>query len=336
MFHSSGTKAWVVYSDSFDPWYNLALEEYLLRKVQRGQVILYLWQNKDTVVIGRNQNPWKECRCRQLEEEGGKLARRLSGGGAVFHDTGNLNFTFVVDRALYDLDRQLGVILDAVRKLGIEARFTGRNDLTVDGRKFSGNAFYFSKTGAIHHGTLLIDCRLSKLQRYLQVSKEKIISKGIESVRARVINLKEIRGDLTVDQMKESLEASFAESYGGGQTERLDIEDNEDIRSLNEKYASWEWRYGDTPRFDVVFEERFPWGGLELGLSLGNAVIQKSVIYSDAMDAELIQKLAASLQGVPFRLEDMDAALSGLSASAGEEEIIQEVKAWLRRKMENL
>lgn len=140
----------IVYSHSYDPWFNLAVEEYLLNHVHDHEVILYLWQNDQTVVIGRNQNAWKECAWEQLEKDGGKLARRLSGGGAVFHDLGNLNFTFLTTKKHYELERQLSVILQALRKLGVNAEFSGRNDLMLDGRKFSGHAYYYQ--GHSHPG----------------------------------------------------------------------------------------------------------------------------------------------------------------------------------------
>lgn len=165
-------------SDSLDPWYNLAVEEILLDTVRDG-FILYLWQNRDTVVIGKNQNPWKECRVRMLEKDGGYLARRLSGGGAVFHDLGNLNFTFLMNRSDYDLEKQVNVILTAVRSLGIPAEKNGRNDLVINGRKFSGNAFCFRKNSAYHHGTILVSSSLEKMTKYLQVPEEKSDPKGL-------------------------------------------------------------------------------------------------------------------------------------------------------------
>ena len=154
-------------SGGTDPYENLALEEALLSRVGEGELILYLWQNARTVVIGRNQNPWKECRTALLAKEGGHLARRLSGGGAVFHDLGNLNFTFLMSAEDYDLPRQLTVIERACQSLGIPAQRSGRNDLLAEGRKFSGNAFYKHNGKAYHHGTLMVDVDLEKVQRYL-------------------------------------------------------------------------------------------------------------------------------------------------------------------------
>ena len=196
-----------------DPYENLALEEALLHRVEAGELILYLWQNERTVVIGKNQNPWKECRTALLAEEGGHLARRLSGGGAVFHDRGNLNFTFLMREEDYDPDRQLTVIETACRSLGIPVERSGRNDLLADGRKFSGNAFYRHNGRAYHHGTLMVDVDLEMVQRYLSPSKAKLAAKGVDSVRSRVVNLREFVPTLTVRQLSDALTAAFAEVY---------------------------------------------------------------------------------------------------------------------------
>ena len=200
-------------SRSFDPYENLALEEALLSRVGEGELILYLWQNEGTVVIGRNQNPWKECRTALLAEEGGHLARRLSGGGAVFHDRGNLNFTFLMNEADYDLPRQLTVLEQACRSLGIPAQRSGRNDLLAEGRKFSGNAFYKHAGKAYHHGTLMLDVDLERVSRYLSPSKAKLAAKGVDSVRSRVVNLREFVPELTIDRLADALVDALMDVY---------------------------------------------------------------------------------------------------------------------------
>ncbi len=165
-------------SPSVNPYYNLSLEKYLFDHIKDGELTLYLWQNQRTVVCGRNQNVYQECRVSQLLEDGGHPTRRLSGGGAVFHDLGNLNFTFLVRDAGYDVDKQLSVILKACRTLGINVEKTGRNDITVDGKKFSGNAFYSSGERRYHHGTLMISVDKDMLSYYLNVDKTKLASKA--------------------------------------------------------------------------------------------------------------------------------------------------------------
>lgn len=298
----------VVESPSFDPWYNLALEEYLLSKADG--VILYLWQNANTVVIGKNQNPWKECKTTLLEQEGGRLARRLSGGGAVYHDLGNLNFTFLMPQGDFDLEKQFSVILEAVGRFGIQAELSGRNDVTVRGSKFSGNAFYKNGKRAYHHGTLLVDVDKEKLGRYLSPAKAKLQAKGVDSVRSRVVNLKEFAPEITIDGLKNALRESFLSIYGP--EEALPDVDTAAVESLARRYRSWEWVWGQRLPFTWSCEGRFPWGGIELELRVEHGVVREAKVYTDAMDWQLAPKLERSLTGCRFTTEDLTRAMAGL------------------------
>lgn len=303
-------QVFVYEAPGFDPYENLATEKRLMDSVQPGQCILYLWQNQNTVVIGRNQNPWAECRTTVLEEEGGHLARRLSGGGAVFHDLGNLNFTFLMCREDYDLDKQLEVIRQAILLAGIQAEKSGRNDLLADGRKFSGNAFYQSKEHAYHHGTILIDVDSQKLSRYLSPPKAKLAAKGVTSVRSRVVNLKELAPDLTIAAMKRYMKAAFCMVYGLVPDEiRLTEEDRREIAKTADLYGSWEYKYGTPLPFTMQCEEKFPWGFVQLQLMAKNGIVEGAKVYSDSMDWEFSAQAEAALTGCRFTLADMCAAL---------------------------
>ena len=327
-------KTKIIYTSSLDPWHNLALEEYLLTGVKQNECILYLWQNQNTVVIGKNQNAWQECRTELLEREGGKLARRSSGGGAVFHDTGNLNFSFLVDRNFYDVHKQLRVILKAVEKLGIKAEFSGRNDLVVDDKKFSGNAFSVRKTSALHHGTILVSADMEKMTRYLQVSKEKIQSKGIQSVRSRVVNLIEYAPNLNIEKTKEAVVQAFSEMYGkpDGIFNEEEYVDPLKLEPLIKKYASWEWRYGESPKFDIELKTRFSWGGLDLYLRLVHGRIEKAWVYSDAMDEVFIEMLPKTLEGCLFKSQSISSALYGMDVDDAKRLMIIDIANWIESK----
>lgn len=324
-------------SDSFDPWYNLAVEEILLDTV-RDEFILYLWQNRDTIVIGKNQNPWKECRAGMLEKDGGYLARRLSGGGTVFHDLGNLNFTFLMNRSNYDLEKQVSVILAAVKELGIPALKTGRNDLTIEGRKFSGNAFCLRKNNAYHHGTILVSSALEKMTKYLQVPEDKIRSKGIDSVRSRVVNLIDYCPSLTVDTMADLLCQEFTRIYNGSpmgvpQTvKNTNSLDKSAIWKLYEKYSSWEWRYGEAPKFDIEFATRFPWGGIDIGLKLEQGIIKEARVFSDAMDAEFIGMLPQALKGAMLNASVMADCIRSMKAGTDRSQMQADIAGWFITK----
>ena len=297
-------------SDRFDPHNNLALEKHLMDITRPGECLLYLWQNQNTVVIGRNQNAWLECRTSLLEEEGGTLARRLSGGGAVFHDLGNLNFTFIMCKEDYDLDKQLSVIRKACAYAGIEAVKSGRNDLLADGRKFSGNAFYQNQTHAYHHGTIMIDVDRDKLGRYLSPPKAKLEAKGVSSVRSRVVNLKELSPDLTIDGMKEFMRKAFSEVYGMDATAlALDEAGRKAVDELRIRYGAWEYLYGAPLPFTFQCEGHYPWGHVQLQLDAKDGLIKAVRLYSDAMDWDLAGLVEIALCGCRFEKAAMVDAL---------------------------
>lgn len=290
----------LIISEDTDPRRNLALEETLLRQVQPGQCILYLWQNQRTVVIGRNQHPTNECRVQALEADGGHLVRRLSGGGAVYHDLGNLNFTFLTHLADYDVEKQTQTILEAVRALGIPAEKNGRNDLTADGGKFSGHAYYKSGDQCYHHGTLMLDVDLAPLERYLSVHPLKLQAKGVQSVRSRVVNLTQFRPDLTIPQLRQALADAFGRVYGLP-VELLTQEglDQEQLAQSLSRFSDPAWIYGDTPPLDISQEAAFPWGLLRLDYSLADGVITQAALWSDGLEADFLAQVPAALAGCP-------------------------------------
>lgn len=295
-----------VCANGTDPYENLAVEEVLLDGVEEGECILYLWQNQNTVVIGRNQNAWKECRVSVLEQEGGYLARRLSGGGAVFHDLGNLNFTFLMREEDYDLDRQLSVVESACRALGLEAERSGRNDVLVGGRKFSGNAFYHSRGRAYHHGTLLVDTDGEKLARYLSPSKAKLQAKGVDSVRSRVVNLVELVPGLTCADMARAMEAAFGQVYGL-RVERSCVDglDRERVEQLRARNACADWLFGPRLPLSMECEGRFDWGGVQLQLQVESGHVTAAKVYTDAMQWQLSEELERVLTGSAFSVRAM-------------------------------
>ena len=301
-----------------DPYENLAAEEYLLGCLQPGERMLYLWQNARTVVVGRNQNCWKECRVHALEADGGRLARRLSGGGAVYHDLDNLNYTFLAPAADFDIARQTEVILRAVQRLGVPAVCSGRNDLTAGGRKFSGNAYYRTKAGCYQHGTLLLRADGACMTKYLSVSPAKLQARGVDSVRARVCGLTEFVPGLTPAALAQALRAAFAESCGvPAQPLAAARLDAAALAALREKYASPAWRYGESRHFSCEAERRFAWGSLQLQLDVAAGRIAAASVYTDALDTEFAGQLRAALTGTAFMPAAVGAALDRLPAADG-------------------
>ena len=306
-------------STTTDPYTNLAVEEYLTLHSEPGECILYLWQNAHTVVIGRNQNCWKECRVSELEADGGHLVRRLSGGGAVYHDLGNLNFTFLTVRNDYDVEKQTDTILQAVRSLGIPAEKTGRNDLTADGGKFSGHAYYRAGEQCYHHGTLMVSVDLAPLEKYLNVSPLKLQAKGVKSVRSRVVNLRDFRPDLTLEELRAALVKAFGEVYGlPVQTLTEEELDADELAAGQARFSDPSWIYGDSQPLEVSREAAFPWGILRVDHSQANGSITQAALWSDGLEGDFLSLVPEALAGCPKNAEDIRTRLSALPGSQAE------------------
>lgn len=306
--------------DGLDPYENLAVEQHLMETVEQDACILYLWQNRSTVVIGRNQNAWKECCTTQLEEDGGHLARRLSGGGAVFHDLGNLNFTFLVHTENYDLRRQTEVILRACRALGIPAERSGRNDLLADGRKFSGNAFYQHHGRSYHHGTLLLDVDTERMSRYLRPSEAKLSAKGVDSVRSRVVNLRELLPGLTIEELRTQLAAAFGEVYGlPVEPMTADALDRAAVETIAQHNRQWEWNYGVRLPCTLSCGQKFDWGEVQLELQVESGIVRRVEVFSDAMDWSFPEQVKTALTGSRFTLPELCRRIRALDVPQAEE-----------------
>ena len=291
----------VIISPQYDPFLNRAVEQYLTDRQEEGVVTLYLWKNERTVVIGYNQNPYAECNVKLLLDDGGHLMRRGTGGGAVYHDLGNINFSFIADKRLYDVKKQLSVIQGTLLTYGLQTEISGRNDLTCQGRKFSGNAFAKGQRNDLHHGTILIKTDEAMMQRYVIVDKAKLLKNGVKSVASRVVNLSELVPELTSEHIKQPLIAAFEKVY----EDKATVTDFDtliniaEVQAIRSEISSYDFLFGRWEQFKTTKKDRFPWGGVEISLQIdeANARIKDLQIASDCLEPEAIQRAETLLRG---------------------------------------
>lgn len=293
----------IITSNQTNPYWNVALENYLVAQCD-DCVTLYLWKNRRTVVVGQNQNPFAECNVDTLLADGGYLMRRSTGGGAVYHDDGNINFSFVAPAERYDQNKQFQVICRALAAYGLTAQVSGRNDMTVDGRKFSGNAFSRNGQRLLHHGTILIGGNIVDMQRYLKVKPAKLQKHGVQSVQSRVVNLKEL-ADVTSENIVPHLCAAFEAEYGEkAQRESFDeMVKKPEVVALYDKFSSDAWLYARWRNFTAQHSAQFAWGGVELSVVTDQqrGVITDVQLATDALETTLCSTLGTLLIGQSIR-----------------------------------
>lgn len=296
-------KLQIIIGDQDNPYLNLAVESELLDNFLENTITLFLWRNKQTVVIGTNQNPYSECDVASLLNEGGHLARRRTGGGAVYHDLGNLNFSFIADKKIYDVKKQMQVIQKALLNFNLETEVSGRNDITYQGRKFSGNAFAKTKYQGLHHGTILIKTDGERLQKYLKVKPAKLHKHGVKSVASRVINLSEV-AEITSENIIPHLIKAFEEVYQGIAT-IINFNDlcNEEAIKLSQKISSDEYLFGKWKEFHTNKSETFDWGSVDIDLDIDeeNGIIKDINIASDSLEPASIEAAMQLLKGADLK-----------------------------------
>lgn len=286
-----------IYNQSTDPAFNLAAEEWLL--TQSGKEIFMLWRNKPAVIVGRNQNTLAEIDEAFTRERGIPVVRRMSGGGAVFHDLGNINFTFIAGGTPsegLDFERFTKPIQQALASMGVECFFSGRNDLLIDGKKFSGNAQHFHKGRILHHGTLLFSSDMTDLTGALRVDPEKYRDKAVKSVRSRVTNISShLQTSMEVTDFIVAL-MRFVSGNQDSDTMALSAKETEAIdRLADERYRTWDWNFGSSPAYNFTRRTRTPGGLLDVNLYVKKGRILKARLYGDYFGVRDIDTLEALL-----------------------------------------
>ena len=289
-----------IYNDSTNPYYNLALEEYILKEF--AQECFMLWQNSPSIIVGKNQNTLSEINVDYVREHNIPVVRRLSGGGTVFHDLGNLNFTFIVNDAensFVDFKKFTLPIIEVLRKLSVNADLSGRNDLTISGKKFSGNAQYKFKNRLLHHGTLLFTSNIADLTSALKVDPSKFEGKGIKSVESRVTNISEhLKKPLVIAEFKQMIMEHIEASHKEFDFYKLTSQDiSTVVKLVQEKYSTWEWNFGSSPSYNFSNRKKFAGGSIEAYLSVSNGIIRQIKLYGDFFGKYDISDIEQAISG---------------------------------------
>ena len=315
-----------------DPRINLAIEEYALKNLPIEDTYLLFYINEPSIIIGKNQNSIEEINTKYVEDNGIHVVRRLSGGGAVYHDLGNLNFSFITKddgESFHNFRKFTAPVIEALKSLGINAELSGRNDILVEGRKISGNAQFSTKGRMFSHGTLLFNSEIEHVVSALNVKKDKIESKGIKSIRSRVANIKEfMKEDMTIEEFRSLLLQAIFKREEVPQYTLTEL-DWANIQELSkERYQNWNWNYGKSPSFNIQHSHRFPVGQIDIRLEVKKGQIEHCKIFGDFFGVGDVSDIEAKLQGIKYEKQAIEQALSELDiqhyfGNVTKEEIIE-------------
>ncbi|KNH17793.1 lipoate--protein ligase [Priestia megaterium] len=302
---------------NYDPRINLAIEEYALKHLDINETYLLFYINEPSIIIGKNQNTIEEINTKYVEDQQIHVVRRLSGGGAVYHDKGNLNFSFITKddgNSFHNFKKFTEPVVEALKKLGVNAELSGRNDLMAEGRKISGNAQFSTKGRMFSHGTLLFDSEIENVVSALKVKKDKIESKGIKSIRNRVANISEfLEQKVTVEEFREMLLRYIFDGEENITEYKLTEKDWETIHQISkERYQSWDWNYGKSPKFNLQHSHRFPVGQIDVRLEVNKGNIDACTIYGDFFGVGDVQEVQEKLIGVRYEKASIEQALEDI------------------------
>lgn len=301
-----------------DPRINLAIEEYALKNLDINETYLLFYINEPSIIIGKNQNTIEEINTDYVESNGIHVVRRLSGGGAVYHDLGNLNFSFITKDdgdSFHNFRKFTEPVIEALQKMGVNAELSGRNDILAEGRKISGNAQFSTRGRMFSHGTLLFDSEIDSVVSALKVKKDKIESKGIKSIRSRVANISEFLSDkMDIKEFRSLL----LKNIFSGSTEIpeyvLTEEDWQKIHEISkERYQNWDWNYGKSPKFNLQHSHRFPVGQIDIRLEVNKGEIENCKIYGDFFGVGDVSEIENLLIGQKYEKASIEDALNEIN-----------------------
>ncbi|XBM33501.1 lipoate--protein ligase LplJ [Bacillus licheniformis] len=300
-----------------DPRINLAIEEYCLKHLDPEETYLLFYINQPSIIIGKNQNTIEEINTKYVDENGIIVVRRLSGGGAVYHDLGNLNFSFITKddgNSFHNFKKFTEPVVAALKRLGVDAELSGRNDLMANGRKISGNAQFSTKGRMFSHGTLLFDSEIEHVVSALKVKKDKIESKGIKSIRSRVANISEFLDQkMTTVEFRSMLLRYIFDTEGEIPEYKLTEKDWKIINQISkERYQNWDWNYGKSPKFNLQHSKRFQAGSVDIRLEVQKGVIRECKIFGDFFGVGDVSDIEEKLTGVQYERKAIEEALQGV------------------------